>query len=60
MSLGSLVFRRDMLLPIPVVADIECICNCRQTLTDCNAVAENLRHTFYDYNIGDQICIAEI
>ena len=45
-SPGSLVFHRDMLLPIPVLADYNLIRECRQTVIDDNACRLNLHHQF--------------
>ena len=38
-SPGSIVFNKDMLLSIPIIADIQHICNRRQLLTDNAAIA---------------------
>ena len=46
-----------MLLPIPIVADIQRIRNRCQLLTDNAAIAGNNRRRFHDYHIGDQMQI---
>ena len=56
-SPGALVFGRDMLLAIPVAADLENIRAGRQTLIDRQAARENSRRRFKDYAIGDPVLI---
>jgi hypothetical protein len=54
-SPGALVFHRDMLLPIPIIADYNLLRNRRQTLIDVNNRRENLRRRFHDYEVGDEV-----
>ncbi len=54
-SPGALVFHRDMLLPIPIIADYNVLCNGRQTLIDTNNRRENLCRRFHDYEPGDEV-----
>ena len=54
-SPGALVFQRDMLLPIPIIADCNVLRNRRQTLIDENNRRKNLRRRFRDYEPGDEI-----
>ena len=56
-SPGTLCFHRDMLLPIPIIADVQRIRNRRQLMTDNAAIAENNRRRFHDYHVGDQMQI---
>ena len=56
-SPGAFVFQRDMLLPIPIISDINRIRTRRQLLTDRAGIAENNRRQFHDYHIGDQVVI---
>jgi hypothetical protein len=56
-SPGALTFGRDMLLPIPVIADFELLRQRRQTVVDDNCRRQNLRRLFHDYNIGDEVLI---
>jgi hypothetical protein len=35
-SPGALVFQRDILLPIPIIADYNNLCHCCQTLINAN------------------------
>ena len=53
-SPGSLVFNQDMLLPIPIISDMQRIRNRRQLLTDNAAIAENNRRRFHNYHVGNQ------
>jgi transposase InsO family protein len=57
MSPGSLVFSRDMFLPIPLLADIEAIKQQRQLKVDTNLLRQNKRRLFHDYQPGDQVLI---
>ena len=52
---GTLVFQRDMLLPIPVLANYNLIRQRRQTIIDENNRRQNLRRRFHDYHVNDQI-----
>ena len=54
-SPGALVFHRDMLMPIPIIADYNVLRNRRQTIIDENNRRENLRRRFRDYEPGDEI-----
>ena len=54
---GSLVFGRDMLVPIPVLTDMEVIRNRRQAVIDDNTRRVNLRRIYKDYKIGDQVLL---
>lgn len=55
---GALAFHRDMLLPIPILADFNLIRQRRQTLIDDNARRENQsRIVSHDYTVGDEILL---
>eukprot|EP00977_Amphora_coffeiformis_P006987 scaffold1513_cov100-Amphora_coffeaeformis.AAC.36 len=56
-SPGALVFHRDMLLPIPVMADYNLIRQRRQTIIDENNRKANLRRRFKDYQVNDQVLV---
>jgi len=57
-SPGALAFHRDMLLPIPILADFNLIRQRRQTLIDDDARRANQsRIVSHDYTIGDEILI---
>ena len=57
MSPGSIVFHRDMLLPIPLLADYNLLRERRQAVIDDNARRANLRRHFKDYSPGDQVTL---
>lgn len=56
-SPGALVFHRDMLLPIPLLANYNEIRLRRQAIIDENNRKANLRRHFKDYTPGDQVLI---
>ena len=56
-SPGALVFRRDMLLPIPVITDLRLLRERRQSLIDKQNLKENQRRRSHDYVVGDQFLI---
>jgi hypothetical protein len=56
-SPGSLVFHRDMMLPIPVMADYNLLRERRQAMIDYNNVRENRKRLFKDYQAGDQVLL---
>jgi transposase InsO family protein len=56
-SPGALVFQRDMVLPIPLIANYEHYRARRQARIDENSRKENLRRQFKDYTVGDEVLI---
>jgi hypothetical protein len=56
-SPGALVFRCDMFLDIPLLADLETIRNKRQVLIDENLCRQNLKRRSFDYQVGQQVLI---
>lgn len=52
---GSLVFGRDMILDLPVVADWVTIQQHRQQLIDKRLIAANRKRFSFDYRVGDEI-----
>ena len=56
-SPGALVFHRDMLLPIPLIADFNVIRARRQAVIDENNRRANLRRRFKDYRVNDEVLI---
>ena len=52
---GSLVFGRDMLLDLPVVADWINIQQFQQQLTDKRQILANRNRFSYDYKVGEQV-----
>jgi hypothetical protein len=56
-SPGTLVFHRDMILDIPLVADLELIRQRRQALIDEQHVRQNRRRISHDYQPHDEVQI---
>ena len=56
-SPGSLVFHRDMLLPIPLLVDFELIRERRQVVIDDNNRCANLRRHSHDYQPGNKVLL---
>lgn len=54
-SPGALVYRRDMFLDLPIIADLLTIQQRRQILIDENLRRENNRRRTFDYQVGQQI-----
>jgi transposase InsO family protein len=52
---GSLVFSRDMILDIPLVADWLFIQENRQQLIDQRLIAANRKRFSYDYKVGEKV-----
>ena len=52
---GSIAFGRDMVLDIPVIADLIAIRDKRQQLIDDRLIKANRRRFSHDYVIGDQV-----
>ena len=55
LSPGAIVFGRDMILNIPIVADFELLRERKQTIIDENLMRENRRRISYDYQPGQQV-----
>lgn len=56
-SPGAIVFHRDMMLPIPILADYNLLRQRRQAVIDENNRRANLRRRFRDYHIDDQVLL---
>ena len=52
---GGLAFGRDMILDIPLIADLEFIQQNRQQLIDQRLIKQNLKRFSYDYIIGEKV-----
>jgi hypothetical protein len=52
---GALAFHRDMLLAIPLIADLITICNSRQRILNERLRVANLHHLNHDYQIGERV-----
>ena len=56
-SPGEIVFQRDMLLDIPVIADLVAIRERRQLLIDENLRKQNEKRLEYHYKVDDWVMI---
>ena len=56
-SPGALVFQRDMLLDIPLIADIHTLTQNRQALIDKRLLQANRRRTRHEFKVNDQVFI---
>ena len=54
-SPGAQVFRRDMLLNVPVLVDLETIRAKRQAVVNKNNLTENRRRRYKNYQVGDKV-----
>jgi hypothetical protein len=54
---GLLVFHRDMILVIPLVADLIEISQCRQQLIDQKMIKANPRCISHDYQPADEVLV---
>jgi hypothetical protein len=52
---GGLAFHRDMIMDIPLIADLQTIQEHRQQLIDNRLIAANRKRFAYDYAIGDEV-----
>ena len=59
-SPGALVFQRDMILDIPIIADLVDIQERRQIRIDENLRRQNQRRREYHYTIGQEVLIKAI
>ena len=53
-SPGALVFQRDMLLDIPLLADFEVLRIKQQQIIERNLERSNSKRVDHDYNLGDR------
>ena len=56
-SPGALVFQRNMLFDIPVIADLEAVRNKKQLLVDTNLIRSNKRRIHYNYQQIQRIMV---
>ena len=56
-SPGSLAFKRDMFLNVPLVADLHAIRQQRQLLIDENLRRQNEKRRGFDYQVGQQVLL---
>ena len=58
-SPGALTFNRDMLINVPLAANLESIRDRRQHLIDENIRRINQKRIDYDYKVGDEVMVVE-
>ena len=56
-SPGGLVFRRDMFVDVPLLADFITLHENRQQLIDENLIRQNNKRIEYHYRVGDSVLI---
>ena len=54
-SPGAIVFRRDMFMDIPLIADLLTIRNKRQAIVDENLRRQNRKRREHDYAVNDKV-----
>jgi hypothetical protein len=54
-SPGSIAFNRDMLLDIPVIADLQLLKDKRQRIIEKNLLVANKARVSHDYQPGEQV-----
>ena len=55
LSPGAVVFHRDMIMDLPLVADLLLLRNKRQALIDYNLRRENYKRRTFDYQVGQRV-----
>ena len=56
-SPGALVFRRDMLMGVPLIEDMDAIRGRRQQLIDDNLIRLNKKRADYNYQLNDIVLL---
>ena len=59
-SPGALAFHRDMLMDVPIMADLLTLRDHRQSLVDDNLRRQNAKRREYHYNVHDQVLVKSI
>ena len=59
-SPGALSFHRDMILDIPIIADLQGIQSRRQTMIDNNLLRQNAKRRDFDFKIGQQVLVESL
>ena len=54
---GALVFRRDMMMNVPLIADMDDIRGRRQQLIDENLIRLNKKRADHNYSVNDRILL---
>ena len=55
LSPGAIIFGRDMLLDVPLIADFETLCQRCQALINHNLIVANQKRISFDYQPGQRI-----
>ena len=56
-SPGALVFRRDMLMDVPLIADLDAIRGRRQQLINDNLIRLNNKRADHNYSVNDRVLL---
>ena len=56
-SPGALFFRRDMLMDVPLIADLDAIRGRRQQLIDDNLIRLNKKRADHNYSVNDRVLL---
>jgi hypothetical protein len=59
-SPGTFVFRRDMFLDVPLIADLASIQQHRQVLINERLLHSNMKHRYFDYEVGQRVLMFPI
>ena len=59
-SPGVLVFRRDMFLDLPIIADLMQIQQKRQIMIDENLIRQNRKRRDFNYSVGQEVLIKTV
>ena len=54
---GALVFRRDMLMDVPLIEDMDAIRGRRQQLIDENLIRLNKKRADHNYSVNDRVLL---
>ena len=55
LSPGAIAFGRDMVLDIPVIADLKLLSEYKEALINKNLIRENRKRISHDYQVGDEV-----
>ena len=59
-SPGALVFRRDMLLDLPIIVDLLQIQQKRQIMIDENLIRQNRKRREFNYSVGQEVLVKAV
>ena len=52
---GALLYGRDMIIDVPLIANLSAIRNCRQQMIDKNLKNKNKKRIEHHYRVGDRV-----